>query len=90
MSRNNKNLASQLSKALEGRAQAEQESELFSKALEELKNLRATEIFEIEKQKCQLYGRKSEKSSSLRKGPDKDLKSDKDNFDVSNHSGRIL
>ena len=87
MRRDNKNLAVQLSKALEGKAQAEQESELLSKALEELKNLRATELFEIEKQKRQLYGRKSEKSSSLRKAADKDLKSEKDNFDGSNPPG---
>ena len=84
MRRDNKNLAGQLSKALEGKAQAEKKSELLSSALEELKNLRAAELFEIEKQKRQLYGRKSEKSSSLRKVPEKDLKSEKDDFDGSN------
>ena len=84
MRRDNKNLAGQLSKALEGKAQAEKKSELLSSALEELKNLRAAELFEIEKQKRQLYGRKSEKSSSLCKVPEKDLKSEKDDFDGSN------
>lgn len=84
MRRDNKNLAGQLSKALEGKAQAEKKSELLSSALEELKNLRAAELFEIEKQKRQLYGRKSEKSSSLRKVSEKDLKSEKDDFDGSN------
>lgn len=49
-----------------------------------MKNLRAAELFEIEKQKRQLYGRKSEKSSSLLKGADKDLKNEKDDFDGSN------
>ncbi len=84
MRRDNKNLADQLSKALEDKAQAEKQSDLLSGALEELKNLRATELFELEKQKRQLYGRKSEKSSSLLKSADKDLKKDKDDFDGSN------
>lgn len=84
MRRDNKALSNQLSKALEDKAQAEQQSELLSHALEELKNLRAAELFEIEKQKRQLYGRKSEKSSSLLKGTEKDLKNDKDDFDGSN------
>lgn len=52
--------------------------------LEELKNLRAAELFEIERRKRQLYGRKSEKSSSLLKGTDKNLKNDEDDFDGSN------
>ncbi len=87
MRMDNKNLSNRLSKALEDKAQAERQSALLSQALEELRNLRAAELFEIEKQKRQLYGRKSEKSSSLRKGPDKDLKSEKDNFDGSNPPG---
>lgn len=87
MRRDNKVLGRQLSKALEDKAQAEEESELLSRALEELKNLRVAELFEIEKQKRQLYGCKSEKSFSLRKVPDKDLKSDKDDFDGSNPGG---
>ena len=80
----NTHLANQLSKALEDKVQAEKQSELLSRALEELKNLRATELFELEKQKRQLYGRKSEKTSSLLKATDKDLKKDKDDFDGSN------
>lgn len=84
MRRDNKNLSNQLSQALEDKAQSEKQSALLSSALEELKNLHASELFEIEKQKHQLYGCKSEKSSSLRKVPDKDLKSDKDDFDGSN------
>lgn len=85
MRRDNKHLADQLSNALEAKAQAEQQSEFLSDALEELKNLRAAELFEIGKQKRQLYGRKSEKSSSLLKDTDtdKDLKNDKDDFDGS-------
>ncbi len=51
--------------------------------MEELKNLRASELFELEKQKRQLYGRKSEKSSTLLQSTDKDLKNDKDDFDGS-------
>ena len=58
MRRDNKHLADQLSNALEAKAQAEQQSEFLSDALEELKNLRAAELFEIGKQKRQLYGRK--------------------------------
>ena len=84
MRRDNKALSNQLSKALEDKAQAEKQSELLSNALEELKNLGAAELFEIEKQKRQLYGRKSEKSFSLLKGTEKDLKNDKDDFDGSN------
>lgn len=82
MRRDNKHLADQLSNALEAKAQAEQQSEFLSDALEELKNLRAAELFEIGKQKRQLYGRKSEKSSSLLKDTDtdKDLKNDKDDL----------
>lgn len=38
----------------------------------------------LEKRKRQLYGRKSEKSSSLLKETEKDLKNDKDDFDGSN------
>lgn len=72
------------SKVLEDKAQTDHRFELLSSALEELKNLRAAELFEIEKQKRQLYGRKSEKSSSLRKGTGRDLKKDKDDFDRSN------
>lgn len=64
MRRDNKTLGLQLSKALEDKAQAEKESVLLSRVLEELKTLRAAELIEIEKQKRQLYGRKSEKSSS--------------------------
>lgn len=84
MRRDNKSLSNQLSKSLEDKAQAEKQSDLLSKALEELKNLRAAELFEIEKQKRQLYGRKSEKSSSLLKGSDQELKKEKDDFDGSN------
>lgn len=79
----NKYLSDQLSKALEAKAQVEKQSELLSSALEELKNLCAAELFEIEKQKRHLYGCKSEKSSSLFKDTDKDLKNDKDDFDGS-------
>lgn len=72
---------------MEAKAQAEQQSALLSKALEELKNLRASEFFEIEKQKRRLYGRKSEKSSSLFKDINKDLKDEKDDFDGNNPGG---
>ncbi len=51
--------------------------------MEELKNLQVAELFEIEKHKRQLYGRKSERSS-LSKGTDWDLKNGKDDFDGSN------
>ena len=84
MRSDNKALSNQLSKALEDKSKAEQQSEFLSNALEELKNLRAAELYEMEKQKRQLYGRKSEKSSSLLKGSDKDLNNDKDDFDGSN------
>ena len=84
MRRDNKALSNQLSKALEDKSKAEKQSELLSHALEELKNLRAVELFEMENRKRQLYGRKSEKSSSLLKETEKDLKNDKDDFDGSN------
>lgn len=90
MRRDNKTLSNQLSKTLEDKSQAEKRSELLSGTLEELKNLRAAELFEIEKQKRQLYGRKSEKSSSLLKRSDKDLKKDKDDFDVFGTCGGSL
>ena len=41
----NKALSNQLSKALEDKSKAEKQSELLSHALEELKNLRAVELF---------------------------------------------
>lgn len=84
MRSDNKSLSNQHSKALEDKSKAEKQSELLSNALKELKSLRAAELFEMEKQKRQLYGRKSEKSSSLLKVSDKDLKNDKDDFDGSN------
>ena len=43
--RDNKALSNQLSKALEDKSKAEKQSELLSHALEELKNLRAVELF---------------------------------------------
>ena len=43
--RDNKARSNQLSKALEDKSKAEKQSELLSHALEELKNLRAVELF---------------------------------------------
>jgi len=83
MRKDNKRLANQLSKALQEKSDSDKKSELLSRALEELKNVCASELFELEKQKRQLYGRKSEKASVLSKDEDNDLKKDKDDFDGS-------
>lgn len=94
MRRDNKDLSNRLSRALKAqsealaaRSAAERQVELLSSALEALKNTRADELYEIEKQKRQLYGRKSEKRASLLRTKDKDLKQDKDDFDGSAPSG---
>lgn len=49
MRKDNKNLANQLSKVLEDKAQADHRSELLSSALEELKNLRTAKSFSLRK-----------------------------------------
>lgn len=87
MRRDNKKLAAQLSKALSDQSEAEKKSALLSDALEELKNLRASELYELGKHKRQLYGRKSEKRSSLNNFEENDLKKDKDDFDGSSPCG---
>ena len=45
LEKQDKALENQLSKALEDKSKAEKQSELLSHALEELKNLRAVELF---------------------------------------------
>lgn len=83
MRRENKALSDRLSQALEGKSAAEQKIAELSLAFETLKKTRADELYEISKQKRQLYGRKSEKKSSLSGMKEKDLKEDKDDFDGS-------
>lgn len=89
MRRDNKDLSRRLSRALEAKSAAEEKAGLLSDALEALKNTRADELYEIEKQKRQLYGRKSEKRSSLSRMKEKDLKEDKDDFDGSAPSAPV-
>lgn len=84
MRKDYKKLGDELFKAKQAVAEAKHENEILTQALETLKNTRAEELLEIEKQKRKLYGRKSEKASLLNKNKDKDLKQDKDDFDGSN------
>lgn len=83
MRRDNKALSNRLSQALQAKSAAEQKIEELSLALETLQKMRSDELYEISKQKRQLYGRKSEKKSSLSGMKEKDLKEDKDDFDGS-------
>ena len=83
MRHDNKALSNRLSRALEAKSAAEEKIQELSSALEALENTRADELYEIAKQKRQLYGRKSEKKSSLSAMKQKDLKEDKDDFDGS-------
>ena len=83
MRHDNKALSNRLSRALEAKSAAEEKIQELSSALEALENTRADELYEIARQKRQLYGRKSEKKSSLSAMKQKDLKEDKDDFDGS-------
>lgn len=65
MRHDNKALSNRLSRALEAKSAAEEKIQELSSALEALENTRADELYEIARQKRQLYGRKSEKKSSL-------------------------
>ena len=73
MRHDNKALSNRLSQALEAKSAAEEKIQELSSALEALENTRADELYEIARQKRQLYGRKSEKKSSVfywnRNGP---------------------
>lgn len=89
MRRDNKILSNRLSKTLEAKSAAEEKILELSNALEALQNTRAEELYEIAKQKRQLYGRKSEKKSSLSAMKQKDLKEDKDDFDGSAPSAPV-
>lgn len=89
MRHDNKTLSNRLSRALEAKSAAEEKIQELSSALETLENTRADELYEIARQKRQLYGRKSEKKSSLSAMKQKDLKEDKDDFDGSAPSAPV-
>ena len=89
MRHDNKALSNRLSRALEAKSAAEEKIHDLSSALEALENTRADELYEIARQKRQLYGRKSEKKSSLSATKQKDLKEDKDDFDGSAPSAPV-
>ena len=89
MRHDNKALSNRLSQALEAKSAAEEKIQELSSALEALENTRADELYEIARQKRQLYGRKSEKKSSLSATKQKDLKEDKDDFDGSAPSAPV-
>ena len=89
MRHDNKTLSNRLSRALEAKSAAEEKIQELSSALEALKNTCADELYEIARQKRQLYGRKSEKKSSLSAMKQKDLKEDKDDFDGSAPSAPV-
>lgn len=89
MRRDNKILSNRLSQTLEAKSAAEEKIQELSDALEALQNTRAEELYEIAKQKRQLYGRKSEKKSSLSAMKQKDLKEEKDDFDGSAPSAPV-
>ena len=89
MRHDNKTLSNRLSRALEAKSAAEEKIQELSSALEALENTRADELYEIARQKRQLYGRKSEKKSSLSATKQKDLKEDKDDFDGSAPSAPV-
>lgn len=89
MRHDNKALSNRLSRALEAKSAAEEKIQELSSALEALENTRADELYEIARQKRQLYGRKSEKKSSLSATKQKDLKEDKDDFDGSAPSAPV-
>lgn len=89
MRHDNKALSNRLSQALEAKSAAEEKIQELSSALEALENTRADELYEIARQKRQLYGRKSEKKSSLSATKQKDLKEDKDDFDGSAPSALV-
>ena len=89
MRHDNKTLSNRLSRALEAKSAAEEKIQELSSALEALENTRADELYEIARQKRQLYGRKSEKKSSLSAMKQKDLKEDKDDFDGSAPSAPV-
>ena len=74
MRHDNKALSNRLSRTLEAKSAAEEKIQELSSALEALENTRADELYEIARQKRQLYGRKSEKKSSLSATKQKDLK----------------
>lgn len=89
MRHDNKTLSNRLSRALEAKSAAEEKIQELSSALEALENTCADELYEIARQKRQLYGRKSEKKSSLSAMKQKDLKEDKDDFDGSAPSAPV-
>lgn len=89
MRHDNKALSNRLSQALEAKSAAEEKIQELSSVLEALENTRADELYEIARQKRQLYGRKSEKKSSLSATKQKDLKEDKDDFDGSAPSAPV-
>ena len=89
MRHDNKTLSNRLSRALEAKSAAEEKIQELSSGLEALENTRADELYEIARQKRQLYGRKSEKKSSLSAMKQKDLKEDKDDFDGSAPSAPV-
>lgn len=89
MRHDNKTLSNRLSRALEAKSAAEEKIQELSSALEALENTRADELYEIARQKRQLYGHKSEKKSSLSAMKQKDLKEDKDDFDGSAPSAPV-
>ena len=89
MRHDNKTLSNRLSRALEAKSAAEEKIQELSSALEALENTRDDELYEIARQKRQLYGRKSEKKSSLSAMKQKDLKEDKDDFDGSAPSAPV-
>ena len=89
MRHDNKTLSNRLSRALEAKSAAEEKIQELSSALEALENTRADELYEIARQKRQLYGRKSEKKSSLSAMKQKDLKEDKGDFDGSAPSAPV-
>lgn len=89
MRHDNKTLSNRLSRALEAKSAAEEKIQELSSALEALENTLADELYEIARQKRQLYGRKSEKKSSLSAMKQKDLKEDKDDFDGSAPSAPV-
>ena len=89
MRHDNKTLSNRLSRALRPSQPQKRKYKELSSALEALENTRADELYEIARQKRQLYGRKSEKKSSLSATKQKDLKEDKDDFDGSAPSAPV-
>lgn len=68
-------------------ANSEQEKSDLREALKALQQTRADDLFELERQKRQLYGRSSGKVKSLKKLQERSVKEDKDDFDGFNPPG---